>query len=242
LTACKFLDRRMAAEYVVKHYGVPGIFELNQTLETVMNNVVVFGGTGEVGQIVVEKLLARDRIVKILTRNETSKSNHTNLSVIKGNVLEASTVEQCIESHDIVIIALGFNNSGLDTMSKGTANIVTVMLGKKCNRLICLSAQGAGDSWEHMPDTFKTMVSNDPILTASFKDHTLQEQVVKNSNLNWTIVRPTEIVNEIESGGYCVNDYKDNLTFQISKYDVAQFIVDEISNSAYVNKVAMITN
>ena len=232
----------MAAEYVVKHYGVPGIFELNQTLETVMNNVVVFGGTGEVGQIVVEKLLARDRIVKILTRNETSKSNHTNLSVIKGNVLEASTVEQCIESHYIVIIALGFNNSGLDTMSKGTANIVTVMLGKKCNRLICLSAQGAGDSWEHMPDTFKTMVSNDPILTASFKDHTLQEQVVKNSNLNWTIVRPTEIVNEIESGGYCVNDYKDNLTFQISKYDVAQFIVDEISNNAYVNKVAMITN
>ena len=86
------------------------------------------------------------------------------------------------------------------------------------------------------------MVSNDPILTASFKDHTLQEQVVKNSNLNWTIVRPTEIVNEIESGGYCVNDYKDNLTFQISKYDVAQFIVDEISNNAYVNKVAMITN
>lgn len=232
----------MAAEYVVRNYSVPRIFKLNQALEAVMNNVMVFGGTGGVGQIVVEKLLARDRIVKILTRNETSKSNHTNLNLIKGNVLEASTVEQCIESQDIVIIALGFNNSSLDTMSRGTANIVTVMLGKKCNRLICLSAQGAGDSWEHMPDSFKTMVLNDPILTASFKDHTLQEQVVKNSNLNWTIVRPTEIVNEIESGGYCVNGYKDNLTFQISKYDVAQFIVDEISNSTYVNKVAMITN
>ncbi len=86
------------------------------------------------------------------------------------------------------------------------------------------------------------MVLNEPILTASFKDHTLQEQTVKNSNLNWTIVRPTEIVDEIESGGYCVNGYRDNLTFQISKYDVAQFIVDETFNDAYVNKVAMITN
>ena len=56
-----------------------------------MNNVVVFGGTGEVGQIVVEKLLARDRIVKILTRNETSKSNHTNFNLI---------VRKCIRSID----------------------------------------------------------------------------------------------------------------------------------------------
>ena len=207
-----------------------------------MNNIVVFGGTGEVGRIVVEKLLAQGRIVKTLTRNKTSKSSHTNLNLIVGNVLEVSTVEQCIESQDIVIIVLGFNNSSLDTMSRGTANIVSVMLAKKCNRLVCLSSQGAGESWEHMPDSFKTMVLNDPILTASFKDHTLQEQVVKNSNLNWTIVRPTEIVDGIESGGYCINGYKDNLTFQISKYDVAQFIVDEISNSVYINKVAMITN
>jgi putative NADH-flavin reductase len=207
-----------------------------------MNNVVVFGGTGDVGRIVVEKLLEQGRIVKILTRNEVLESSHINLHLIKGNVLEASSVEHCIESQDIVIIALGFNNSSLDTMSRGTANIVSAMLEKKCRRLVCISAQGAGDSWEHMPDSFKNMVLNDPILTASFKDHTLQEQTVKNSNLNWTIVRPTEIVDEIESGGYCVNGYRDNLTFQISKYDVAQFIVDETFNDAYVNKVAMITN
>ena len=207
-----------------------------------MTSVVIFGGTGEVGRIIVDKLLQQGRSVKVLTRNPVSESSHANLHLIEGNVLDALAVKRCIEFQDIVIIALGFNNSSRDTMSTGTANIVSAMRENKCERLVCLSAQGAGESWDHMPEAFKAMVSNDPILAASFKDHTLQEQIVKASNLSWTLVRPTEIVDQVESGEYCVNGYKDGLTFQISKYDVAHFIVDEAFNNAFVRQVAMITN
>ncbi len=207
-----------------------------------MRNIAIFGGTGDVGKIIVDKLLSSGNIVKVLSRNPAITSERKNVHFITGNVLQVADVQKCVEVGDSVIIALGFNNSREDTMSQGTKNIISVMLERKCNRLVCLSAQGAGDSWEHMPQTFKDMVLNDPTLKASFKDHGVQEDIVKSSNLTWTIVRPTEIEATPESGKFIVNGFDKTLTYQISKYDVAQFMVDELHQNKYVRQVAMITS
>ena len=207
-----------------------------------MRNIAIFGGTGDVGKIIVDKFLSSGNIVKVLSRNPAITSERKNVHFITGNVLQVADVQKCVEVGDSVIITLGFNNSREDTMSQGTKNIISVMLERKSNRLICLSAQGAGDSWENMPQTFKEMVLNDPILEASFKDHGVQEDMVKSSNLTWTIVRPTEIVATPESGKFIVNGFDETLTYQISKYDVAQFMVDELHQNKYVRQVAMITS
>jgi putative NADH-flavin reductase len=205
-------------------------------------NITIFGGTGNAGKIVVEKLLSTGKIVKVLTRTPSVGPEQRNLRFITGDVLQVTDMQKCIGVDDSVIITLGFNNSSEDTMSRGTRNIIAVMAEKKCSRLICLSAHGAGESWNDMPDGFKEMVMNDPVLKASFKDHGIQEEIVKASSLSWTIVRPTEIVATPESGNFAVNSYHDGLTYQISKYDVAQFIVDELHQNNYVRQIAMITS
>jgi uncharacterized protein YbjT (DUF2867 family) len=206
-----------------------------------MNTVVVFGGTGDVGRIIVKKLILMKSLVKVLTRTQRNSETENGLEYVIGDVLDSRIVKSAIDNGDTVIIALGFNNSSLDTMSKGTQNIVSAMLEKGCNRIVCLSAQGAGDSWDHMPDSFREMVRKDPVLSASFKDHTNQEHIIEESGLDWTIVRPTEIVDSPESGDYLVNGFGENLSYQISKYDVAQFIVGEVFQHKYSQRIAMIT-
>lgn len=204
------------------------------------SKIIVFGGTGDVGQIIVQKLLVKEQIVSVLTRQE--KENKGNLTFNVGNVLEPETIEKIIQKDDKVIIALGFNNSSLDTMSKGTVNIISAMKKNGATRLVCLSAQGAGDSWEYMPNEFKEMVLGNEILKASFKDHGIQEEFVKNSDLEWTIVRPTEITGNIETANFTVNNPNQHSTYQISNLDVAQFIVTEILEDKYLKQVTMITN
>ncbi len=202
--------------------------------------IIVFGGTGDVGQLVVKKLLNGNHSVVVLTRQEKSSSD--NLDFVIGDVLDDTLVGKIINPDDSVIITLGFNNSSQDTMSRGTANIISAMNKKGVKRLVCLSAQGAGDSWDYMPDDFKKMVSADKILSASFKDHSIQEEIVKQSNLDWTIVRPTEIISGKESGTFTINRPSDNSKFQISNSDVAQFIVTALEEGKYVRQVAMITD
>ena len=202
----------------------------------------IFGGTGDVGRIVVDKLLSTNDVVKVLSRNPTHPAEHSNVHFIIGNVLEISDVQRCLEVGDSVVITLGLKNSSEDTMSRGTKNIVSAMVDKKCTRLICLSARGAGDSWDDIPERLKGVIMNEPVLKASFKDHGVQEEIVKSSNLLWTIVRPTEIVPTPESGNFVVNGRGNNLSYQISKYDVAQFIVDELDRGKYLRQVATITS
>lgn len=202
--------------------------------------IIVFGGTGDVGKIIVKKLLNKGQNVCVLTRQK--KEDAENLNYVVGNVLDIDIVETIINQDDKVIVSLGFNNSTFDTMSKGTANIISAMYKKGAKRLVCLSAQGAGDSWEYMPEEFKQMVLNDEKLNASFKDHSVQEDLIKMSNLDWTIIRPTEIIEEKESGTFTVNRPNENSRFQISNFDVAQFIVTELTEEKYNRQVAMITD
>jgi putative NADH-flavin reductase len=206
----------------------------------VKSKIVVFGGTGDVGQIIVQKLIDKGQTVCVLTRQ--IKEAKTNLTYKIGNALDMKSIERLIEQDDKIIIALGFNNSSLDTMSKGTANIISAMNRKSAKRLVCLSAQGAGDSWDNMPEEFKEMVLNDPILKASFQDHGIQEQFVKKSNVEWTIVRPTEITSEEAGTTFTKNKPTRNSTYQISKFDVAQFIVDELNENNFIGEVVMITD
>ena len=202
--------------------------------------VIVFGGTGDVGQIIVRKLVKQNNSVVVLTRQEKPSTDELNYLV--GNVLDEKIVEKIIHTSYKVIIALGFNNSSPDTMSKGTANIISAMKKNGTKRLICLSAQGAGESWDYMPDDFKKMVSADKILTLSFKDHSIQEDFVKHSDLDWTIVRPTEIFPGEERGTFTVNRPNENSKFQISNSDVAGFIVTELTENKFIGQVVMITD
>lgn len=207
-----------------------------------MKSVAVFGGTGSIGQLVVEKLSKSQTKVKVLTRKMPNAQMAENCEYFVGNVLDLNAVDNVVSKEDVVLITLGFNDSARDTMSRGTANIVNVMKSKGCDRIICLSAQGAGDSWDHMPSDFKEMVSKDEILSASFKDHGIQEDLIKNSDLDWTIVRPTEIVDSSMPGKvFTVNEYRDDLIFQISRQHVAEFICAVIQNNTYSKNVAMIT-
>lgn len=204
------------------------------------NKIIVFGGTGDVGQSIVNKLIENGESVIVLTRQEKLSTNE--LTYVRGDVLDEKVVEQIISPDGKVIIALGFNSSAFDTMSRGTANIISAMKQKKAKRLVCLSAHGAGDSWDYMPQQFKKTVLANKILDASFKDHSIQEDFVKQSGLEWTIVRPTEIIRGKETGTYTVNHPTGESKFQISNPDVAQFMVTELTENKYIKQTVMITN
>jgi putative NADH-flavin reductase len=202
--------------------------------------IVVFGGTGAVGQIVVNKLLAKGKKVCVLTRQ--AKEPKDNLEYVIGDVLHPNTVEACIEKDDIVIVALGFNNSPFGTMSKGTANIIAAMDKQGTKRMVCLSSHGVGESWNYLPEAFREIVKHNEILKHAFEDHAVQEENVKNSNLDWTIVRPTEIISIPETGTYSVNERRPNPKYHISKHDVAQFIVDETLEPKHFRETCLITD
>lgn len=197
--------------------------------------LVIFGATGTVGRQVVEQALDQGYTVTAFARN-LAKLNmqHPRLQFAQGDVMNAQAVEQAIAGHDAVVCVLGSGKQLTGTVrSEGTQQIIQAMKKVGVQRLICQSTLGVGNSWENL-DFYWKYVMFGFILRKVFADHKRQETLVRNSNLDWTIVRPSAFTDGPRTGqyrhGFAGSDR--NLTLKISRADVADFILKQLPNQA----------
>jgi putative NADH-flavin reductase len=158
-----------------------------------MMKIVVFGANGGTGSHVVEQALtAGHQVTAVVRRPETVKHQHSNLTVLKGDVLDPASVVQAIQGQEAVISTLGITNgSGHTVHSQGVGNMIRAMQNGGVRRLICLSASGLepGPLWQR--------VIAKPMLWYFLGDHytdlVKMEEAVKQSGLDWTILRPPRL-------------------------------------------------
>ncbi|NEQ47423.1 MAG: SDR family oxidoreductase [Leptolyngbya sp. SIOISBB] len=197
--------------------------------------LVIFGATGTVGRQVVQQALEQGHTVTAFARNLTKLDiQHPQLSVAQGDVMDASAVEQAIRGQDAVVCVLGAGKKLKSTIrSEGTQQIIQAMEKVGLRRLICLSTLGTGDSWSNL-DFYWKYIMFGFILRQVFADHERQEALVRNSNLDWTIVRPGALTDGPLTGQYRYSfpSTDRTITLQISRADVADFILKQLSDQS----------
>ena len=209
--------------------------------------ILVFGATGGTGIQVVQQALDKSFEVTAFVRNPNKlKISNANLKVVQGDVLQQSSIDKIIAEHDAVICCIGAPATKTGQLrSSGTKNIINSMQKNGVQRFICQTSLGFGDSeivLQYTPFVFRKIVVP-YLLKKAFEDHLLQEIFVKQSNLNWTIVRPGTMTNGKFTGNYKHGfQYSDNkLKVKVSRADVADFLIKQISSNQYQNKVTGIS-
>ncbi|MEO1590189.1 MAG: SDR family oxidoreductase [Cyanobacteria bacterium J06632_22] len=201
--------------------------------------LVIFGATGTVGAEVVQQALEQGHTVTAFARNLTKLDiQHPHLSLAQGDVMDASAVEQAISGQDAVVCVLGSGKQLKSTIrSEGTQQIIQAMEKVGVRRLICQSTLGAGESWSNL-DFYWKYVMFGFILRQVFADHERQESLVRSSNLDWTIVRPSAFTDGPRTGLYRYNfpSTDRNITLQISRADVADFILKQLSDQSLLHQ------
>ncbi|MCW9032609.1 MAG: SDR family oxidoreductase [Rhodospirillales bacterium] len=201
--------------------------------------IVVFGSTGNVGQQLVKQAIELGHDVTAHTRTPTKLDQTSeNLKIIKGDILDPSSVKKAIEGQEVVMCALGMplmNKDGL--RAKGTKNIVTAMEEIGVRRLVCLSSLGTGDSFNILPFYYRFFLA--PLLMRHlFADHGAQESLIKSSKLDWTIARPGSFVkgpatDEYRHGFFTADT---SLKLKISHGDVANFMLKQLDDNTYLHQ------
>ncbi len=202
--------------------------------------LIVFGATGKVGQHIVSQALDQGHAVTAFARSpQKLTQTHEDLHLSKGDVLDSAAVKAAIKSHDAVLIALGMPLMNKEQLrAKGTANIVNAMQEVGVKRLICLSGMGTRDSYTLLPALHKYMIA--PLfMRRLFRDHELQENIIRASGLDWTLARPAAFdAKGMHSGDYWHGfDPRDRkLKIKISTADVADFMLRQVGNNTYLHK------
>jgi len=200
--------------------------------------LLIFGATGGIGRQLLEQALEQGHTVTAFARNPAKLDiKHDKLTAVQGDVMDFASVERAMQGQEAVLAALGsppWKNTSV--RSEGTRHIVRAMEQVGLRRLVSLSTLGAGDSWQILPLKYKILFST--ILRKALTAHEDQEDCIKQSQLDWTIVRPGEFIDGDRTGqyqhGFPATDK--TITAKISRADVADFMLKQLADETYVRK------
>jgi putative NADH-flavin reductase len=163
--------------------------------------LAIFGANGSTGRLLTEQALAAGHAVTAFTRHaDDFPIRHERLHVLQGDALDLAAVETAVAGQDAVLSSLGtrYSRKPITMYSVGIANIVQAMQDHGVHRLVCVSSSvtdpvtrssdtGGGFVFEKVLKPFITNV----IGKTMYADLLRMEQLVMDSDLDWTIVRPS---------------------------------------------------
>jgi uncharacterized protein YbjT (DUF2867 family) len=202
-------------------------------------NILLFGATGPTGQQILRQALEQGHFVTAFARNPFALGvQHPNLKPAKGDITDLLSVDAAVAGQDAVLSALGVRKWLKNTiLSDGTRNILDCMTRHGVRRFICETSLGVGDSKDDLGKAF-TWIFLPVMLKSAFEDKEIQERVIRESNLDWTIVRPAYLENGPLTGNYQVWTGRKpaGVTNRISRADVAHFMLKQLVTETYLKK------
>jgi putative NADH-flavin reductase len=199
-----------------------------------MKQIIVFGATGGTGKQVVEQALQAGFKVTVVVRNRQQFTiNDSALEIIQADVLKPDTFENALNAKDAIVSCLGSRDRGpTNVYSKGVSSITTGMQKAGIKRIICISA-GAVIVPPKSSFILKFVVKNilQRVFRYTYEDMLLMENILHESNLNWTVIRAPRLTNGAHTGKYrtAINEALTNPS-SISRADLADFIVNHLSD------------
>lgn len=203
--------------------------------------IALFGATGGTGQEIIIQALARSDEVQALVREPTDRlPARPGLVIIPGDILDQAKVTATIEGTEAVICTLGGRAHNPDDMlAQGTRNIILAMKAEGLKRLVVVTSLGVGNSVDQVPTGFKILMRT--VIRKEMQDKEQQEAVVRESGLDWVIVRPGGLVNGPATGAYRVGTGRDIVAGQVSRSDVAAFVLAQLSDDTFLYQAPAIT-
>ncbi len=198
--------------------------------------ILIVGATGGTGRQLVAEALARGYSVTALVRDPSRlRVEHPQLTVVRGDALDEAAVGAAMRGHEAVLSALGHKRYFHPTriLSEGTRNILRAMEAHSVRRFVCETSLGVGDSGGRL-GLYYTFFVIPVILPFYYWDKTRQERLIGESTLDWVIVRPGVLTNGARRGRFRHGPRVGSFlwTVRISRADVADFMLDQLTSDA----------
>ena len=214
-------------------------------------NIVVYGATGEVGSLVVQEALDRGHRVTAVSRNPNQvEMQHENLSIVKGDLLEKSSVTETVTGQDVVILSVrgvigdsGSPESALQFIAAETLIDVLFRQGDRAARLIHVGGSG---SLEVEPGVLFAEKLPKILLPKNLEVEILGQILAlefyrKVDDVRWTYITPPKnFTSGPRTGVFRIGSDRalqdDRGRTRVSRADFAVALIDEAEQARYVRQ------
>ena len=206
--------------------------------------ILVLGATGATGRLIVNQAVARGYDVTVLVRSAGKASDITGAKLIVGDARDETALRAALKGREAVVSALGTPVSPfreVTLLSTATRALVSAMKAEQVSRLVCITGMGAGDSAGHGGFIADNVIF--PLLLKKvYADKDRQEAIVRDSGLDWVLVRPSILNNQPGRGSVrALPDISGFHGGSIARADVATFVLDQVRADTWLHRSPLIT-
>jgi putative NADH-flavin reductase len=206
-------------------------------------NIIIFGASRGVGRCLVERALADGHTVTAVARGPVnSTAPHARLRAVRCDVRDTASVCATVAGHDVIFGTLGSGSrKSAQLYAAGARSMLEGMEKHGIRRLIFLSNFGVlGEEGQGLRQKALLMLAS-YMLRDTLADHQLALNEIRRRAREWVVVRPLALTNGPSTGRYRLS--ADNLPAggtQISRFDVADFMLRQATEDRYLGAVPAI--
>lgn len=200
--------------------------------------ITLLGATGKTGRELLTQALDAGHVVIAVVRTPSKvDNNNPRLHVVKGDVTNVDDLASAIVDSDVLISTLGGMSSSL--MTDVSKAVIAAAHKSDLKRVVIMS------SFLVERDQLSGMTK---ILTGLFMrqliaDKSTGEKLLRDSDLDWTIVYATILTNKPKSSGVRIVPRTEKISMKnkIARAAVAAWILDSLKDTKYVKKSVTIS-
>lgn len=197
--------------------------------------ITIFGASGSVGQYLINEAITRGHEVIAVSRdhNRISQQN-SKITAITVDYNDPNSIDQTLIGSEAVIISLGDFN-----VAQPTEAIIKAMKRQNVKRVELLTGFGTSSISRRKLNLLMqvTMQLVRLITLQGFLSKEKQDQLTRNSSLDYTIVQPPTLTFSSPTGNYRHGDYKGKSIFgRISRADLAEFMISNLEEKRYLKE------
>jgi putative NADH-flavin reductase len=207
-------------------------------------NITIIGASGGIGLETVKRGLNRNHSITTLSRSEIEIQEKKSLNMLLGDATNKIDLVNAIQKADALIITLGTGkNMKATTLFFFFLKLIVEIHNenKITIPVIFITGFGAGESGKYVTWLVKIFLKY--FLKDVYADKTKMEEIITNSDLNWTVVRPGRLLDKELTEKYRIENklYKGINIGGINRADVADFLIKQAEKQTELKKYIAIS-
>lgn len=189
-------------------------------------NILILGAASKTGKKLIANALRRGHIVTVLSDNPSKiQMFDDHLRIVKGSCCVAEDLNSALNGQNAVISVIASERRlplplPQKKIIKNIDTILPMMNGHMIRRFIAVDTT----------TPFRRKIDKKPHI-----------QSIKNSALDWTIVKPAKLIDKPKTYAYKAGeDVSANIFSKVSHGDVADYVIGNIENGQLIGKVITI--
>jgi len=199
-------------------------------------NLLIVGANGKTGHALVHQACALGHNVTALVHHAPSHPLPCARTLV-GDARDPQLLDSAVAGQDAIVDTVGTRKPFLKTTLETdiARHLIDAMRHHNLRRIVAVSSLGVGDSIANVPALYRALI---PLFfRGAMPDKEGMEAQLRQSSLDWTIVRPAGLTDGSETNSVqIVTPESHRHVRRISRADVAAFILNHLNDDASFQK------